>query len=274
MKSAVTDAMKRAARHFGERLGNALYVKGNGIRVAPKTNREALEVLERNDEMNLFGDQVKLRDKYKMEELQQNRLLLGGDTLAANGGMGNSHEQVKLPPTPVMSTAPSRQTAAINHVAIKPTNQYHNPVDSTVALRQQTATDSSVAAVPINQYTSNSNAAARMPQNQYISNKPQPATALPAAPVVPKSHVQVSHSTNPNAAVWNNVHQQTLGKMPPPDTRGVSPETTLMPASDPSKRMLSCVDPPVMNNVGKNSAVEDSNKRQKRNPYSNNRLSC
>ena len=57
LKSAITDAMKRAARQFGERLGNALYVKGNGIRTAPKTNRDALMELERRDALNLFGDQ-------------------------------------------------------------------------------------------------------------------------------------------------------------------------------------------------------------------------
>ena len=61
MKSAVTDAMKRAARHFGERLGNALYVKGAGIRTAPRTNRDALLELERRDMANLFGDQAALR---------------------------------------------------------------------------------------------------------------------------------------------------------------------------------------------------------------------
>ena len=65
MKSAVTDAMKRAARHFGERLGNALYIKGNGIRNAPRTNREALARLEREDALNLFGDQAKLRAKHE-----------------------------------------------------------------------------------------------------------------------------------------------------------------------------------------------------------------
>jgi len=61
MKSAVTDAMKRAARHFGERLGNALYVKGSGMRSAPRTNRDALAELERKDALNLFGDQAVLR---------------------------------------------------------------------------------------------------------------------------------------------------------------------------------------------------------------------
>lgn len=69
LKSAVTDAMKRAARHFGERLGNALYVKGNGIRTAPRTNRDALVELERKDSLNLFGNQAALRS-VSVEEKQ------------------------------------------------------------------------------------------------------------------------------------------------------------------------------------------------------------
>jgi DNA recombination protein Rad52 len=64
IKSAITDGMKRAARHFGERLGNALYIKGSGIRTAPKTNREALLELERKDSLNLFGDQAVLRENH------------------------------------------------------------------------------------------------------------------------------------------------------------------------------------------------------------------
>ena len=67
MKSAVTDAMKRAARHFGERLGNALY-KCNGIRNAPRTNKEALARLEREDALNLFGDQAKLRAEHEQRQ--------------------------------------------------------------------------------------------------------------------------------------------------------------------------------------------------------------
>jgi hypothetical protein len=55
--------MKRAARHFGERLGNALYIKGNGIRTAPRSNRDALAELERKDSLNLFGNQAALRSK-------------------------------------------------------------------------------------------------------------------------------------------------------------------------------------------------------------------
>ena len=46
---------------FHNFLGNALYVKGGGMRTAPRTNKDALLELERNDALNLFGDQATLR---------------------------------------------------------------------------------------------------------------------------------------------------------------------------------------------------------------------
>lgn len=63
-KSAVTDAMKRAVRHFGERLGNALYVKGNGMRTAPIDNKKAIDELDRKTQLAKFGDQKELRKKF------------------------------------------------------------------------------------------------------------------------------------------------------------------------------------------------------------------
>jgi DNA recombination protein Rad52 len=63
IKCAVTDAMKRAARHFGERLGNALYVQGNGANRAPWDNKTALRDLQRKEAFDLFGNQQELDDR-------------------------------------------------------------------------------------------------------------------------------------------------------------------------------------------------------------------
>ena len=46
LKSSVTDAMKRAARHFGDRLGNSLYESNFNINKAPKTQLESLREYE------------------------------------------------------------------------------------------------------------------------------------------------------------------------------------------------------------------------------------
>jgi len=48
IKAAINDGMKRAARLFGERLGNALF-GGNGLETAPLNNVEAIAQLEQLD---------------------------------------------------------------------------------------------------------------------------------------------------------------------------------------------------------------------------------
>jgi hypothetical protein len=62
LKSAVTDAMKRAARHFGERLGNALYRSGASLANAPSDNKTALQRVEWSHGLD-FGNQAELRDQ-------------------------------------------------------------------------------------------------------------------------------------------------------------------------------------------------------------------
>ncbi len=51
VKASITDAMKRAARHFGDKLGNSLYDSEFNMRNAPKSLREALDLFGR--EQNL-----------------------------------------------------------------------------------------------------------------------------------------------------------------------------------------------------------------------------
>lgn len=62
LKSATTDAMKRSARHFGERLGNALYRTGSSLALAPKDNKTALQHMEWNHGLD-FGNQAELCER-------------------------------------------------------------------------------------------------------------------------------------------------------------------------------------------------------------------
>lgn len=64
LKAAVTDAMKRAARHFGERLGNALYRSGASLANAPRDNKTALHRVDWNHGLD-FGNQAELHDQKK-----------------------------------------------------------------------------------------------------------------------------------------------------------------------------------------------------------------
>mmetsp|Transcript_3819 Transcript_3819/g.8523 ORF Transcript_3819/g.8523 Transcript_3819/m.8523 type:complete len:453 (-) Transcript_3819:817-2175(-) len=55
LKGAVTDAMKRAARHFGEKLGNSLYHSGFNAKNAPPTLKDALDTLAIDRAKSRFG---------------------------------------------------------------------------------------------------------------------------------------------------------------------------------------------------------------------------
>ena len=55
LKGAVTDAMKRAARHFGEKLGNSLYHDGFNANNAPSTLKDALDTLDIDRAKSRFG---------------------------------------------------------------------------------------------------------------------------------------------------------------------------------------------------------------------------
>jgi DNA repair and recombination protein RAD52 len=55
IKSAITDAMKRAARHFGEKTGNALYHNEFKLNCAPATLKEAFEQFDVQRAKSRFG---------------------------------------------------------------------------------------------------------------------------------------------------------------------------------------------------------------------------
>lgn len=54
LKGSITDAMKRAARHFGDKLGNSLYQSNFQLAKAPKHAQQALEMLER-ERQTVYG---------------------------------------------------------------------------------------------------------------------------------------------------------------------------------------------------------------------------
>lgn len=140
MKSAITDAMKRAARHFGERLGNALYVKGSGMRTAPRTNKDALSELERKDALNLFGDQATLRaNQYESPDKKQNH----SNATVANVGTANvtTHNSTSVGQNLVANTySNAQQKNAASMVVPSPiasTNVHHRVGTSQQQQQQQ-----------------------------------------------------------------------------------------------------------------------------------------
>ena len=74
LKGAVTDAMKRAARHFGEKLGNSLYHDGFNANNAPPTLKEALDMLDIDRANSRFGFEKNLSVPISVNSAQSSTL--------------------------------------------------------------------------------------------------------------------------------------------------------------------------------------------------------
>jgi len=148
LKSAITDAMKRAARHFGERLGNALYVKGSGVRTAPRTNRDALMELERKDRALLFGDQAVLRDAHNAASAappspdKKKGVLSSRGMQAAAIATGNTHDALQKENLPQNHMVMDQSTTTTAHsLNAQPSS---NGVLAATAPQQQPTADSTM----------------------------------------------------------------------------------------------------------------------------------
>ena len=82
LKGAVTDALKRAARQFGEKLGNSLYHDGFNANNAPGTLKESLDALDIERAKTRFGFP---KDRVKAQ-VQNNVNNKGGAQSSAKGG--------------------------------------------------------------------------------------------------------------------------------------------------------------------------------------------
>ncbi|KAG7340387.1 rad52/22 family double-strand break repair protein [Nitzschia inconspicua] len=58
LKGSITDALKRAARHFGDKCGNSLYQGKFNINTAPKTLQEALDMYDVERANTKFGHNI------------------------------------------------------------------------------------------------------------------------------------------------------------------------------------------------------------------------
>jgi DNA repair and recombination protein RAD52 len=108
LKGAVTDAMKRAARHFGEKLGNSLYHDGFNANNAPSTLKDALDTLDIDRAKSRFGFE---KDAQK-----------AGQTGQSSGAVQPVASNSSNPPASTNTTQP----AFANQEQTKPTNRATN----------------------------------------------------------------------------------------------------------------------------------------------------
>ncbi len=122
LKGAVTDAMKRAARHFGEKLGNSLYHDGFNANNAPPTLKEALDMLDIDRANSRFGFE-KHGEKASqnlgnsgVQQVNSNLLLM-----AASSAQSSTLETKMAPPNHTTSSCAQSSSALVEQ---KPRIQY------------------------------------------------------------------------------------------------------------------------------------------------------
>ena len=120
IKGAITDAMKRAARHFGEKTGNALYHSGFTANNAPMTLKDAFEQFDVQRAKTRFGFEKDRAANQNACSTQQ-----GDATTKHNRNQTNSTsatsvkdevKNVQYKPSPSTSNQP-KQTPTNSYVA-------------------------------------------------------------------------------------------------------------------------------------------------------------
>lgn len=108
LKGAVTDAMKRAARHFGEKLGNSLYHDGFNANKAPNTLKDACDNLDIERAKERFGFEKDRKKMMAAQQLQSSTAVTSNatttlttttsQTAVKGGGPQHSHNYTKPQP--------------------------------------------------------------------------------------------------------------------------------------------------------------------------------
>lgn len=98
----MTDAMKRAARHFGEKLGNSLYHDGFNANNAPPTLKEALDMLDIDRANSRFGFEKNVEKASSSQGLGN-----GAQSMTANSSVKSASNSVQSTTTETMKVPPN-----------------------------------------------------------------------------------------------------------------------------------------------------------------------
>ena len=126
IKGAITDAMKRAARHFGEKTGNALYHSGFKMSCAPATLKDAFEQFDIQRAQDRFGfqmDKTGMHQKTASHQAFTNQNSNNGAAVKQEVKIVSSNEAFynSSVPKPITSSAYSTQQAT-QAMTTKPTS--------------------------------------------------------------------------------------------------------------------------------------------------------
>jgi recombination DNA repair RAD52 pathway protein len=195
IKSSITDAMKRAARHFGDKLGNSLYQGTFRMATAPNTLSEALEQ---------YDQQHTIKYKNIHTTSSTAAVTTTATTLPVAAVKVESTTMMPIPselqPTSHPSTTTSSRTLPIAHLVVG----NHDPPTTTAMT--STGTQIMPPPPPNKQYLHNSYANNNIGGNSRTTNHPSPHVMATAVPV----------TTAPNHTTTSGTHLSMVTPNPPP----------------------------------------------------------
>jgi len=199
LKGAVTDAMKRAAKHFGEKMGNALYHDGFNANNAPPTLKDALNTLDIERAKSRFGFD---KDR-KVVVQQQQQSASSSSAVVQHHQTSNIQSSASL----VKQEQQKKAQAVVNSYASNTSNNTNTTKSSYAQQQQQT------------------------PRTQYVGNvvmeHSNMSKAKPSQP-----HVTPHHGNNNNNATAKQ--QQPTNTYVTPGNRVVPTTTKKKQSFDPS----------------------------------------
>ena len=179
MKSSITDALKRAARHFGDKLGNSLYEKDFDVKKAPTNLFEALDEYERS-----ARERVGVANVPKTGEIQQPAVAINQTSakpVATN-----------MPPPPV---APP-----VNHAAPQPPMITPNVTNKPVNIYQRNSLGA--------QHSASTSASARSSLDaSLLYSTPRNNNNVPASTPLATNH---RHTNNSLVAQQQPYHMRSI----------------------------------------------------------------
>ncbi|KAL7467635.1 hypothetical protein ACHAXS_007876 [Conticribra weissflogii] len=194
LKGAITDAMKRAARHFGEKLGNSLYHDGFNPNKAPVTLKDAFETLDVERAQTRFGF-----DKNKQMERQQN--VAGKQNKSSNitsnatiqnnvGGTSANDYATKQESAEASANKPQVKAEPVENI-----NTYISNPQSFLAMRANSSFNPTAKTTSNNYDSSKEVPRAINAANQY-SNLMTPAQRLVDVTSSNVTNIMITNSTN------------------------------------------------------------------------------
>lgn len=224
LKGAVTDAMKRAARHFGEKLGNSLYHDDFNVNKAPANLKDACDMLDIERANGRFGFDKDRKIPTQTQASSNAAAAASTNASQTNnnvaktgggGGVQNAHNYTKPTPPLYVGGCVAQQQTPRTTMTSKVSNQ-----PKTQPKVANTSNNASSKASYVTPHHHGMN-----PNN---SNRSTSSSGIPPPqhrPTTAKTAAALSAKENENANISQTtakLHQHQQQQVPPPKTGGLN----------------------------------------------------